>query len=570
MIIIISDDIMAFSFQPLDQALDSLGFSYVDGVTVKIASKYTVDCDLSQVKDILNKPAPSVLAFDSNYDTSYEKKVLEDLETRAQTEKNRSEERKKRIEEYERRKKEAVEKKKKEEEEKALEDERKRLQEIEDEKKAKFEAEQKRIEDEKKLLEAAEALRKKQEEEAEWKKFDEERCRKESESCDKSEDDSTNGELSFKTPPQEPKTPDELKDESSKKEILVVGAVNKEQNYTKITNFSDFEGTSSDPFADLELKSINDLAELQTILSSVTPSQPPVSNTYRPALTSASYHPPPQHPPNYISSSSMTPSQALATRLAHTSFTPPAPPGNYPGYNYNSSGYQHQYYYNQYRPPAQVQQPGQGYQHNNVNSNTAFTVYNTVTAPSSSPSYQSQTATSSSVSNNLSPDQSKVRSVSSDRDRHRTEKLKDGSDNVPSNGELKPSRSMGDMISELQKEVEELQQQKKKSPSSSSSRPTSRGATGLENWTPWPQLDQDQTLTNGARPGPGEDESCLDSLRVEEAALCRQLHEMGFPLSRLAKGVGAVGANSQKLINFCLVVDRYGGLPSQQHTSWIN
>ena len=139
MIIVFSDDIMAFSFQPLDQALDSLGFSYVDGVTVKIASKYTVDCDLSQVKDILNKPAPSVLAFDSNYDTSYEKKVLEDLETRAQTEKNKTEERKKRIEEYERKKKEAVEKKKKEEEEKALEDERKRLQEIEDEKKAKFE-----------------------------------------------------------------------------------------------------------------------------------------------------------------------------------------------------------------------------------------------------------------------------------------------------------------------------------------------------------------------------------------------------------------------------------------------
>ena len=545
---------MAFSFQPLDQALDSLGFSYVDGVTVKIAPKYTVDCDLSQVQDILNKPAPSILAFDSNYDTSYEKKVLEDLETRAQTEKIKKEDRRKRIEEYERKKKEDVEKKKKEEEEKALEDERKRLQEIEDEKKAKLEADQRRMEEEKRLLEEAEALRKKHEEEAEWKKFEEERCRKESESCDKSEDDSTND--NFRTPPQEPKTPDELKDEKPKTEIPVVDTVNKEQNYTKITNFSDFEGTSSDPFADLELKSINDLAELQTILSSVTPSQPPVSNTYR--SPPATYHPPHQQPPNYLSSS-MTPSQALATRLAHTSFTPPAPPGqahgNYPGYNYTSSGYQPQYYYNQYgQPPPQ---PLQGYQHNNVNSNTAaFTIYNTVTA--SSPSYQSQTSTTT-VSNNLTPDLSKVRSVSSDRDRHRTEKLKDGSDNVPSNGELKPSRSMGDMISELQKEVEELQQQKKKSPSSSS-RPTSRGATGLENWTPWPQLDQEQTLTNGGGPGPGADEACLDGLRAEDARLCRQLHEMGFPLPRLAKGVSAVGANSQKLINFCLVVDRWDSL----------
>ena len=70
---------MAYSFQSVDKALDSLGFSYVDGVTVKVAPKYCLNCDLSQVDEILKKPPPTVLAFDSNYNVSYEKQVLEDL-----------------------------------------------------------------------------------------------------------------------------------------------------------------------------------------------------------------------------------------------------------------------------------------------------------------------------------------------------------------------------------------------------------------------------------------------------------------------------------------------------------
>ena len=289
---------MAYSFQPLEQALDSLGFSYIDGVTVKIASEYRVDCDLAQVKEIINKPAPSVLAFDSNYDVSYEKKVLEDIDARALADKNKREERKKRIAEYEKKKQEDIERRKKEAEEKALEDERKRLEEIENEKKARLEAEEKRLEEEAKALEEEAELkkkeeeeiaqRKKREEEAEWQKFDEERIRANSISCDKSEDDSIAAE--YTTPPQELRTPEEtqntpeqptnnvaaaavVEQPNNSKDIIVKGTQSQELKFTKI-NFSDFEGTSSDPFADLELKSINDLAELQTILgnNSVTSS----------------------------------------------------------------------------------------------------------------------------------------------------------------------------------------------------------------------------------------------------------------------------------------------------------
>jgi hypothetical protein len=147
------------------------------------------------------------------------------------------------------------------------------------------------------------------------------------------------------------------------------------------------------------------------------------------------------------------------------------------------------------------------------------------------------------------------RSISSDR---RTEKLKDSSD-VPSSGELRSSSSVGDMISQLQKETQALQDQKRKSPNPNS-RPGSRGATGLENWTPWPTLDQEESPqgqpTKQKSVEVVVDDSCLKNLVDDEAKICRQLHEMGFPLSRLAKGCQAVGANSQKLINFCLVVDR--------------
>ena len=244
-------------------------------------------------------------------------------------------------------------------------------------------------------------------------------------------------------------------------------------------------------------------------------------------------------PVNYHLSSSLAsvaPSQALASRLAQTQSAAAGGhlqngPGHAHHAGYNGYAGAGQFYYNQFQTP-----PVTNYQQHVV-TNQAFTVYN---QPGG-----------------------EARSKSSDR--VRTEKLKDSSSETSaagaasaatnvgnvSNGDLKPSRSVGDMISELQREAEELQNQKKKSPSS---RPTSRGATGLENWTPWPQLDQDPGHSTAHTPA--EHESCLDHLRSEERDLCRQLHEMGFPLSRLAKGVSAVGPNSQKLINFCLVIDR--------------
>ena len=286
---------MAYSFQPIDQALDSLGSSYVDGVPVKIASKYCVDYDLDQVKKILDSPGPSVLSFDSNYDTSFEKKVLEDFEKRRIDKETKDKERKERIEKYESDKAEALAAKQKEEEEKALEDERKRLLEIETEKKARI-AEEERKQLELLKIEEEKALQRKLEEEAEWKKFEEERLENNkvavSESIetvptvasDKSEEEAVNEE--FTTPPQE------VAEELSSSQIQVKGTQSVQTAQNLQINFSDFEALS-DPFADLELKTINDLAELQTILTSnhVSVSQPfPNQTNYLPNSSSVISH----------------------------------------------------------------------------------------------------------------------------------------------------------------------------------------------------------------------------------------------------------------------------------------
>jgi len=550
---------MAYSFQPLDQALDSLGKSYIDGVTVKIASKYRVDCDLEQVKKIINKPVPSVLSFESNYDTSYEKKVLEDIEKRKSENMKKDQEKRERIDKYQKEKADRQERKQKLEEEKALEDERKRLLEIEAEKKARV-AEEERIQREKLKVEEEKALQQKLDEEAEWKKFEEERIVNTKVSTsngvvdadpvslpDKSEEGSL--DEVFTTPPEEAAAA------VSSTQIHVKGTQNAQAVQNPQINFSDFEALS-DPFADLELQTINDLAELQTILTSNTMAVQAPSNT----TTALHSHASNGGPGGQFS-------QGFSAGI--TGHQPPSTTSFYSNIPNQGSSQNH---YNNHL--VNNQPPHASFANFSSYNSTGSTVYNpsfTSTAYTPYPGYStaqpSYPATGYSVYNPgqvqpsyppLANNQGSrgTRSISSDR---RTEKLKDSPDeNIQTKnnatGELKPSRSVGDIITELQKDAQSIQEQKRKSPNPNS-RPGSRGATGLENWTPWPKLDQKQQGGTKQMTSP-VDESCLTGLSSDEVKACRQLHEMGFPLSRLAKGCQAVGGDSQKLINFCLVVDR--------------
>ena len=126
---------------------------------------------------------------------------------------------------------------------------------------------------------------------------------------------------------------------------------------------------------------------------------------------------------------------------------------------------------------------------------------------------------------------------------------------------LKSSKSYGDLVSELKKEGDRMselkkrhqmqQQQQQQQIAIHSVTPPPRislASKGLENWVPWPELEQ----------------SRADPLQVlssqSERTLCKQIAEMGFPLDRVIR-ICQVKKGSQDLgqtiINFCLLVDKF-------------
>merc|ERR1719341_702475 len=188
-----------------------------------------------------------------------------------------------RIQKYDEEKAEQAERRRKEEEEKALEDERARLEEIERENALKVEEEERvereRLEklerqEEERLAEIERLEAERVREEAEWSRFSEERWKtvrpEAPDPTGQTSSSSEEGEKEgFVTPPQQPEP--EINFNLQKcKEPEIIGEkpfVKGVQSHSgaKI-NFSDFEALS-DPFGDLELKTMDDLAELRTILS---------------------------------------------------------------------------------------------------------------------------------------------------------------------------------------------------------------------------------------------------------------------------------------------------------------
>ena len=107
---------MAYSFQRVEEALDSLGLDYTEGVPFKITEKYKIDYDFSDVSYLLHRPDPAVLLDDVAYDCSLEHKVLEDWEKRRVEREEKLRLRKERIEKYEKERAEELELKRQEEE----------------------------------------------------------------------------------------------------------------------------------------------------------------------------------------------------------------------------------------------------------------------------------------------------------------------------------------------------------------------------------------------------------------------------------------------------------------------
>jgi len=748
---------MAYSFQPLDEALDSLGISYIDGVPVKIADKYKVNCDLKEVENIINNTQPKLSCLQSDYDTCFEKKVLQDLEQyqinktqKVQDRKNRiaqfdkrreeekerirqEEERRKieeqqRIQEEEKRKAEEEEERLREEklellrqneeqERKALEDERIRLLEIERERKKSqieteaatqqetsgaatddttSEANVNLTEDLEQEWKQFEELRKE-----EWKKFDRERTSSEASDISRSNDSrsrhtssdcynnqttnviQTGGALEQSLPKNISASVQGEKQEVSSGNMFsqnsntvinnLPTASNKQPAIPTNFNFKDFEA-ETDVFADMELKTINEMAELSTILGASKPIVAPntSSATSHQQQTSQPYYQQqlllqqqaraggqlnggfqtnflfrlPQQPqvnqtaspiPNYsrtpyIPPTGTTSMYQMASNGQQVRYTSPTPTGGMlPSSTNNqimvstssnnqiqqpvvySTGHNtfstHQAYSGMssssgyiptssggYTTSSITTMPNSVYRYTNVTNQQAnmknpggggyvgantnlpvnwqlpaqgghfsqpFGPNVTSTQPQvvnssmrsnysnvSSQAYNNQFSVHNGYSSHSSTqgDDSRSRtneggSRSKSTDRASVEASPDSSEDSPA--ELKPSRSVGDILSQLQEEARSLAELKRKQmqtppPPTSAAKPKA----GMENWTPWPDIE------------PQNSNIVLQGLEEKEVKMCRKLHEMGFPLPRLAKGARSYGADSQKLLNYCVAVDK--------------
>ena len=113
---------------------------------------------------------------------------------------------------------------------------------------------------------------------------------------------------------------------------------------------------------------------------------------------------------------------------------------------------------------------------------------------------------------------------------------------------LKSSKSVGDLMTEIQKEAQPPQdvprpahgpQETQKQRQSSRTPPPPK-----TDWIPWPDLE------GGSQPKE------LANLSDESVKKCQRLADMGFPLARVAKICRALGDDEQQMINFCLLVDK--------------
>ena len=90
------------------------------------------------------------------------------------------------------------------------------------------------------------------------------------------------------------------------------------------------------------------------------------------------------------------------------------------------------------------------------------------------------------------------------------------------------------------------------------------GNNVLDDWIPWPDIGQKSSKSSSASvavdkqtDGPTKrSASFLSDLSPASQAICKQISEMGFNLSRVAKGCKSLGDDRQKLINYCLMVDK--------------
>ena len=120
--------------------------------------------------------------------------------------------------------------------------------------------------------------------------------------------------------------------------------------------------------------------------------------------------------------------------------------------------------------------------------------------------------------------------------------------------DMKSSKSLGDIMVEIQKEAEAFEKlkiighQRKNSRTPPPRASVTNERTGnADDWIPWPDIDS--PMQRQQQP------EILRDLNPSSQDICRQISEMGFALERVAKGCKSFGDDRQKIINYCLMVE---------------
>ncbi|KAJ9586457.1 hypothetical protein L9F63_019895 [Diploptera punctata] len=130
------------------------------------------------------------------------------------------------------------------------------------------------------------------------------------------------------------------------------------------------------------------------------------------------------------------------------------------------------------------------------------------------------------------------------------------------------SKSVPDIVQELEKELKNKQTEEAISAGRTSHtpppRPNSFGSTGLENWKPWPDLD---SPPRGKTPSPSSSShpavkvpprsklpNPFWNLNKNAQALVKHISEMGFALPRVARACQLLGEDDKKIVEYLLQV----------------
>lgn len=377
-----------------------------------------------------------------------------------------------------------------------------------------------------------------------------------------------------------PRSPNPILGQVPPAPAVAPAAIRSAGNPAAKINFSEFEA-ESDPFESLELKTINDFQALASVLQTSTPSTVPQAASGAPApqtvqtgvgirggaaavYTSAQQQPgqrmppfvargaPPSHLPQHQQMLLQQQQQLQHQRHPMIQQQQQQMVGGRPQQQPVPSTQQQAFRYPAFSPPVYS-----GYGHQQMPSFVPTTAATRVPQVSGAgvPHARYPAQCSTQLPPNYHPVNNPygIATAAVPQDNTQT------SDS--SGGGLKSSKSYGDIVSEMKKEEQMRTLTSVTPPPRAAAVGGQAAARGMEDWVPWPDIGQGATAAKAPTPTLQEPDHMAVLATEAQRQLCRQVHEMGFPLDRVVRTCLALKAaedpdGGQRIINFCLLVDK--------------